>query len=173
MWHRVVLSQFSLTTILQGIKHHKTVTLTFLNGSLKGWTACIFMYSHTVYKVTPTSGLVLQDGLSYTGTGDLQLWQRQLKLVNFFLSVSMNWVWQWDRFSYVQPTLIWMLLGSRFHALHMNIFHNKIQVKWSLCISLRHMRGGRGITQFILDFSTRCKCGHLHALPALPPVPTE
>lgn len=49
----------------------------------------IYVQSHCVQSYTHQWVDVLQDGLSYTGTGDLQLWQRQLKLVTF----SFQWVW--------------------------------------------------------------------------------
>jgi hypothetical protein len=42
-----------------------------------------------------------------------------------------------------------------------------------LCASHSGIWKRRGITEFILDFSTRWKCGHPHTLPALPPVLTE
>jgi len=50
----------------------------------------IYVQSHCVQSYTHQWVDVLQNGLSYTGTGDSQLWQRQIKLLTFFFSISMN-----------------------------------------------------------------------------------
>jgi len=50
----------------------------------------IYVQSHCVQSYTHQWVDVLQNGLSYTGTGDSQLWQRQLKLLTFFLSINTN-----------------------------------------------------------------------------------